>query len=199
MASSIAGGSLGRWFEQLCRIRHQELRSIVTNRNEALTPRVLPARGGVYVFWWTGDISLLSTPNCNRDLVLVGPKSRSVHLKIDDEWLGLSTSQPIPLYVGKNADSIASRVGKHLRLKDVRMLPLGGGPQKASRPTTSCQLRAGIEHLFPRCSDSRSLMLDNVGLSFVELDGDIHAGNRFYLEDLAIGLMRPPFNVDVER
>ncbi len=199
MASSIAGGSLGRWFEQLCRIRHQNLRSIVTKRNEALAPRALPAHGGVYVFWWTGDISLLSAPSCNRDLVLVGPNSRSVHLKIDDEWLGLSTSQPIPLYVGKNADSIAFRVGKHLRLKDVRMLPLGGGPQKASPPTTSCQLRAGVEHLFPRCSDSRSLVLDNIGLSFVELDGDTHAGNRFYLEDLAIGLMRPPFNVDIER
>jgi len=43
------------------------------------------------------------------------------------------------------------------------------------------------------------LVLDNIGLSFVELDGDTHAGNRFYLEDLAIGLMRPPFNVDIER
>lgn len=199
MVSSIAGGSLGRWFEQLCRIRHQTLRSIVTNRNEALAPRALPAHGGVYVFWWTGDLSLLSAPDCNRDLILVGPNARSVHLRIDDEWLGLSTLQPVPLYVGKNADSIASRIGKHLRLKDVRMLPLGDGPNRASRPTTSCQLRAGVEHLFPNCTDSRSLVLDNIGLSFVEMDGDVHAANRFYLEDLAVGLMRPPFNVDVER
>jgi len=42
-------------------------------------------------------------------------------------------------------------------------------------------------------------MLKNVGLSFVRLDGDGEAANRFYLEDMAIGLMRPPFNVDVER
>lgn len=153
----------------------------------------------MYAFWWTGDIALLSHPECNRDLILVGPKSRAVHLRIDDDWLGLSTGQPVPLYVGKNADSIASRIGKHLRLKDRRMLPMGGGPHKADRPTTSCQLRAGVEHLFPNCADSRSLMLDNIGLSFVELDGDTHAGNRFYLEDLAVGLMRPPFNVDVER
>ena len=199
MASSIAGGSLGRWFEQLCRIRHQTLRAIVTKRNEALAPRALPAHGGVYVFWWTGELSMLSAPDCNRDLILVGPKSRSVHLNINDDWLGLSTSLPVPLYVGKNADSIASRIGKHLRLKDVRMLPLGGGPNKAERPTTSCQLRAGVEHLFPKCCDSRSLILDNIGLSFVEMDGDDHAANRFYLEDLAIGLMRPPFNVDIER
>jgi len=199
MASSIEGGSLGRWFEQLCRIRHENLMSVVTKSNAALSPRVLPAHGGVYVFWWTGDLSLLSSSDCNRDLILAGPKSRPVHLRIDDEWLGLSTSLPVPLYVGKNADSIASRVGKHLRLKDVRMLPVGGGPHKAERPTTSCQLRAGIEHLFPNCTDTRTLILNNVGLSFVELHGDEHAGNRFYLEDLAVGLMRSPFNVDVER
>ena len=42
-------------------------------------------------------------------------------------------------------------------------------------------------------------MLDNVGLSHVELHGDEHAANRFYLEDMAIGLMRPPLNVDIER
>ena len=42
-------------------------------------------------------------------------------------------------------------------------------------------------------------MLDNIGLSYVILNGDENAANRFYLEDLAIGLMRPPFNVDIER
>ena len=135
----------------------------------------------------------------NRDLVLHGPGGRDVHLAIDDDWLGLATGLPVPLYVGKNADSIASRVGKHLRLKDVRMLPLGGDAKKAERPTTSCQLRGGVEHLFPDEEDTRTLILDNVGLSYVKLDDDAHAANRFYLEDLAIGLMHPPLNVDVER
>jgi hypothetical protein len=118
---------------------------------------------------------------------------------IDDDWLGLTTELPIPLYVGKTADSIASRVGKHLRLKDARMLPCGGDAKKAERPTTSCQLRGGVEHLFPDVEDTRTLILDNIGLSYVELDGDAHAANRFYLEDLAIGLMHPPLNVDIER
>ena len=36
-------------------------------------------------------------------------------------------------------------------------------------------------------------------MSYVLLDGPIHAANSFYLEDMAIGLMRPPLNVDVER
>ena len=53
--------------------------------------------------------------------------------------------------------------------------------------------------MFPEERDTRSLVLDNIGLSFVKLDGDKHAANRFYLEDLAIGLMRPPLNVDIER
>jgi len=118
---------------------------------------------------------------------------------IDDEWLGLETGQPVPLYVGKTAHSIASRIGQHLRLKDVRMLPLGGDAKKAKRPTTSCQLRGGVEHLFPDEKDTRTLILDNIGLSYVELDGDAHAANRFYLEDLAIGRMHPPLNVDIER
>lgn len=75
----------------------------------------------------------------------------------------------------------------------------GGGARKAKPPTTSCQLRAGVEHMFPKETDTRSLVLDNVGLSYVVLDGDEQAANRFYLEDLAIGLMRPPINIDIER
>ncbi|MCH9003319.1 MAG: hypothetical protein IIC02_12160 [Planctomycetes bacterium] len=60
-------------------------------------------------------------------------------------------------------------------------------------------MRAGIDHLFPDRPDTREIVLQNVGLSYVELDGDKHAANRFYLEDMAIGRMRPPLNVDIER
>ncbi len=80
-----------------------------------------------------------------------------------------------------------------------RVTPLFEERRKQRRPTTSCQARAGVEHLFPRMPKTRDLMLDNVGLSWVALDGDDHAANRFSLEDLAIGLMRPVLNVDVER
>jgi hypothetical protein len=120
-------------------------------------------------------------------------------VELDDDWLGLSTDLPLPLYVGKNANNISKRAGQHLTLSRIRLLPLGTGAAKQARPTTSCQLRAGVEHLFPAETDTRSLILDNIGLSFVVLDGDDHAANRFYLEDLAIGLMRPPLNVDIER
>jgi len=112
----------------------------------------------------------------------------------------LETDLPIPLYVGKTANSIATRVGQHLLLGSPEPLLSGRASGTRQRgPTTSCQLRAGIEHFFPQHLAPVDLILDNVGLSYVLLDGDEHPANRFYLEDLAIGLMRPPINVDIER
>ena len=199
MAAVVHGGSLGRWFEQLCRIRHRKLREVVVPSAIRLRSGELPKQGGLYAFWWTSDGALLHSPECNRDITLVGPAGRKVRLRITDEWLGTGTCLPIPLYVGKSADSLSKRIGLHLRLSERRMLPVGPSSQRLPRPTTSCQLRAGVEHLFPSKEDTRSLMLDSVGVSFVVLDGNDHAADRFYLEDLAIGLMRPVFNVDVER
>jgi hypothetical protein len=94
---------------------------------------------------------------------------------------------------------MVQRVSAHLLLSRPRITGLFEGHRKQQRPTTSCQARAGVEHLFPNIPDTRALVLDNLGLSWVELDGDEHAANRFYLEDMAIGLMRPPLNIDVER
>ena len=159
----------------------------------------LPSKGAVYAFWWTGDLEILRTDRCNRHIELAGPGGRPVAIEIDDEWLGYSAGLPIPLYVGKTADSLAKRVGQHLRLKDIRTTSLFEGTRKQPRPTTSCQLRAGVEHLFPAMANTRDLVLDNIGLSYVVLDGDHHAANRFYLEDLGVGLMRPALNIDIER
>jgi len=196
---SIQGGSLGRWFEQLCRIRHESLREVVVANGKRMSSRTLPDRGGVYAFWWVNGQNLLSTDACNRLMSLKGSGGRRVTLEIDDAWLGLPTELPIPIYVGKTAKSIQKRVGQHLTLGKERLLPLGKNIHKAKAPTTSCQLRAGVEHLFPRARDTRSMVLDHVGFSFVELHGDLHAANRFYLEDMAIGAMRPCLNVDIER
>lgn len=120
-------------------------------------------------------------------------------VSFDDEWLGLSANAPIPLYVGKSADSIAKRVGQHLMLQRPRAIETFTGDVKQRRPTTSCQLRAGVDQLFPSLGSTREVVLQNIGISYVKLPGDEHAVNRFYLEDLAIGMMRPPLNIDVER
>ena len=191
-------GNLGRWFEELCRIKHALLSEIVVGSQRSLRPRLLPHDGGVYAFWWIGPARILKE-NAARSIVLHGPGGRRVGLEFSDEWLGLSTELPIPVYVGKTASSIAKRIGQHLRLKEQRMLSLGQSLKKKKHPTTSCQLRGGIDHIFPNERDTRTLMLENVGLSYVILDGDEHAAHRFYLEDLAIGMMHPPFNVDIER
>jgi hypothetical protein len=199
VSSTVHAGTLQRWYEQLCRIQHGNLRPIAAEAFRSLRPGTLPSRGGVYAFWWTGDLDRLRDPGCNRHVELAGPGGRPVTIHIDDEWLGIAAGLPLPLYVGKTADSIAKRIGQHLRLTDSRTTPLFEGFKKQPRPTTSCQLRGGVEHLFPRMEHTRDLVLDNIGLSFVVLDGDDHAANRFYLEDYAVGLMRPALNIDIER
>ena len=134
-----------------------------------------------------------------RGVVLHGPGGRAVRVQLDDEWLGIEAGAYIPLYVGKTSSGLRKRLTQHLMLSHGRLLAPDRGEKKSARPSTSCQLRAGIEDLFPDDLDSRPRVIDNVGLSFVSLDGDENAANRFYLEDLAVGQMRPPLNLDIER
>ena len=199
MRASLDGGSLGRWFEQLCRIEIAQIGELTIENGTQLKKKCLPDCSAIYAFWWTGSGELLRSEDCRRDLILKGPGGKDVLLHIDDDWLGLHTDLPIPLYVGKTAAGLRKRVSQHLLLSRQHILPRGRGAAKAKPPTTSCQLRAGIDHLFPDRPDTREIVLQNVGLSYVELDGEKHAANRFYLEDMAIGRMRPPFNVDIER
>src|SRR5437763_1280495 len=123
MAGGVHAGSQFRWHEALCRIQINKIRDIAADSTRPLRTGRLPQKGGVYAFWWTGPDSLLKSPECNRRIELHGPGGRPVQLHLDDEWLGLATGLPIPLYVGKNADSIAKRIGQHLRLNDDRTTP----------------------------------------------------------------------------
>jgi hypothetical protein len=161
---------------------------------------MLPKAGGVYAFWWTGRRADLGSSRFNGRMHLHGPGGRTIRLEVDSEWLGLDADLPVPLYVGKNAQDLSKRIGQHLLLgTSGRVIPRQLGRQRHKPPTTSCQLRAGIEHFFLNADEPLDLILSNVGLSYVLLDGDSNGANRFYLEDLAVGLMRPPVNVDVER
>lgn len=183
--------ALARHFEQLCRIR------FVSIGNDDRGLRALPEDGACYAFWWTGPVGILR--RCERRVVFKGPRGRDVPVMIDDAWLGLTAGAPVPLYVGKTT-KLRTRTRKHLLLKQTkRILPRGRATSRQRAPTTTCQLRAGIERLFPNEPDPTGVIRRNVGISFVELPGDKHAADRFFLEDLAIGLMRPPINLDVER
>lgn len=188
--------------ECLCRIRVAPLGTIIRERGSAHavdgSATEPPHAGGVYGYWWVGALAVLA--QMERRVIFHGPGGRDVEVVVDEEWLGLAAGQPVPLYVGKTADSIRRRMGLHLKLGSRgRLLGRGGGLRKAKAPTTSCQLRAGIERLFPKHEEPVQLIRENVGMSFVVLDGDEHAANRFYLENLAIGRMRPLLNMDVER
>ena len=98
MAAVVHGGTLGRWFEELCRIRLPSLAKACRSNGCALQPKALPDQGGVYAFWWTGRVDILASSQCNRLLELRGPGGRPVLLKLEDDWLGLSTGLPPPLY-----------------------------------------------------------------------------------------------------
>ena len=101
--STVHPGTLQRWYEHLCRIDHDTLRPLIKSTLTGLRPKVLPASGAVYYFWWTASLQLLRGRNCNRNMELVGPGKRPVKIHIDDEWLGIAADLPIPIYVGKTA------------------------------------------------------------------------------------------------
>jgi len=158
-----------------------------------------PSFGGVYVFWWRGAVEQFSQSLQNRFLHFHGPKGIALKWNIRRDSLCVAENGLLPLYVGKNASDIAKRVGLHLKLKTPRTVPGKAVDGVCKRMTTSCQVRDRLDRLFPKLQDTRLLALDNLALSYVQLQGDGAFVERFFLEDLAVGLLRPIFNVDSER
>lgn len=123
------------------------------------------------------------------------------------------------LYVGKSDElkGVYGRVGKHvcsgtktrsayLNYKLTQKAPVtqqdykGSGPQQILKRNTSSQFRAGLEYLFRREAEDFAYlrMKDSVYVSWVN-EAQMIFRDRFYLEDLAIGLFHPWFNLDSER
>lgn len=172
----------------------------LNNGSIRMLPNILPSKGGVYCFWWTGKKKLLFDSTVNKTLLFKGPNQREVQITLNDDWiLHHGTYQPISLYVGKTADNLKNRIGLHLQLGTVRTLALGEQCLLQHRKTTSNQMRDRIDRMFINESNTRELILQNIGLSYSILDGDEQAVNRFYAEDRIIGNLLPVFNVDIER
>ena len=156
-----------------------------------------PCYGGVYAFWWRPGRSHLWKLIQNRTVAFHGPGGSEGKL----ELLNLTKEHfsefdnMVPLYIGKSVN-IASRIGQHLLLRTKRAVPLHKGAEKSKRKTTSCQMRDRLDRLFHDMVDPRDLILDNLSLSFIRDESWV---SRFFLEDLAIGLYRPLFNLDCER
>jgi hypothetical protein len=200
MTARLQTDDLPIWFAELCQIKSPRLADLAASTSVRLKVGALPRQGGVYAFWWTGG----AKQGLNRTWQLTEPrvkgKKKRIPVDLDPRILPIDNDRVTPLYVGQTAGSLLKRVGLHLMLGFERRVHRPPTRSGLVRPHTSyCQLRHGIEMLFPGVQETRSLLLENVGISYVVLDGDDNAVNRFFLEILAIGQLHPPFNIEVAR
>jgi hypothetical protein len=154
----------------------------------------VPSHASVYAFWWVGDRQQLLA--ANRHIALRGPGGKPVDVEYHDWW---PSDAPYPcLYVGK-ATNLKKRFGQHLMRGSVaRERETLSGNAKAKPHTTACQLRFGIEHVFPTEANPLALIDDAVGYSWCDSFPDNAVAERF-AEDRLVGHLRPWFNVDSER
>jgi hypothetical protein len=155
----------------------------------------LPKGPGVYAFWWVGERGQLLA--ANKHIVLRGPRGQSVDVEYRDWW---PTHLAYPcLYVGKSTN-IWKRFSLHIKRDCPGRLhkahPLNW---KASPHTTSCQVRWGIEHIFPREENPLNLIFKSVGFSCSTNFAENAIAERFFEEDRLVGAWRPWFNIDSER
>jgi len=155
----------------------------------------LPEKPGVYAFWWIADKQALMSGN--RHIVLKGPGEKPVDVEYLD-WWPVELDYPC-LYVGKTTN-LKKRFSMHImRGSSGRLHKAHPENHKAKPCTTSCQLRFGIEHVFPNEADPLSLILKSVGFSY-RTDFPVNAiAERFFEEDRLVGIWRPWFNIDSER
>jgi len=152
----------------------------------------LKSIGAVYCFWWLGKRKELM--RSEKRIILSGPGKKDVFLEHQD-WFPKDLPF-IPLYVGKTT-KLKTRISQHLLRKLLNRVHTKPKNLKKVKPkTTSCQLRAGIEQIFPNKEKTLEFILENIGLSFIEEE---LPGRRFYLENFTIGYLRPWFNLDSER
>jgi hypothetical protein len=155
----------------------------------------LPKAAGLYAFWWIGAKSQLMA--AERYIELKGPGGRYEKVEYGDWW---PSDLPHPcLYVGKSTN-ILKRFSLHLKRRCKRRLHNVLSDNKKLKPcTTSCQLRYGIEHVFRNHIDPLAIIYDHVGFSYTTDFSSGAVAERFFAEDLLVGLWRPWFNIDSER
>ena len=183
--------------ELLCLARVTPLSSYVK-----ITPPIKYNCGntkGVYVFWLNNSED--AAKGLFRNLTIKGPGGTTERVV----WDWNLEKRFIPIYVGKTRN-FKNRLSQHLMLGTSNW----EYPDDNSlfKKNTGCQLRAGLEHLYrnskkssrpPSSSPekhSRFMVFDDLYVSFVEVDSFV---DRFYLEDFAISVLKPWFNLDSER
>jgi len=155
----------------------------------------LPEQPGVYAFWWVAPKHELMA--ANRHIVLKGPKKRPVDVEYKD-WWPAELQYPC-LYVGKSTN-IKNRFSLHIKRGSPGRLHEAQPRNVKAKPcTTSCQLRFGIEHVFPTEQNPLPLIFQSVGFSYRTDFPENAIAERFFEEDRLVGIWRPWFNVDSER
>lgn len=158
---------------------------------------------GLYAFWFKRSYIEEMREIFNFDVKLKGAKDEVLEGKYkfyDCTWDWYFNGEWTLLYVGKTT-KFKKRLGQHLRLKSKSLEWPISENGTLSKPTTSCQLRSGLEYLMHSRGDlkdieAKDLMKEHLWISYMEV-GD--ASKRFYAEDLAVGQGCPWFNLDSER
>lgn len=154
----------------------------------------VPECPGIYAFWWVGPRPDLLAGN--RHIVLKGPGERPVNVEYLD-WWPEELAYPC-LYVGKTTN-VRQRFSLHIKRGCPGRLHQAHPENLKAKPkTTSCQLRFGIEHVFPNEADPLKVIFNCVGFSHRDFPDNAIA-ERFFEEDRLIGIWRPWFNIDSER
>ena len=155
----------------------------------------LPESPGVYAFWWVGPKADLMS--ANRHIVLKGPGGHPVDVEYRD-WWPKELAYPC-LYVGKSTN-IKKRFSLHIKRNcRGRLHQAHPANVKAKPHTSSCQLRFGIEHVFPKAANPLEIIFRSVGFSCRTDFSENAIAERFLEEDRLVGVWRPWFNIDSER
>ena len=187
-------------------------------KENKLNLKSLSGKDGVYAFWWMNDEDFKVIKSLNLDVVIKGKQNRKSEnstekfIVYETKWdLTPIVADRICLYVGKSHD-IANRVEQHLYQSfkhhwykhNEHKLKFRLDNMLLKR-TTACQLRAGIEHLYKFRVEGfnfHEILKGHIGISFYRSESALQEDKmkeRFYLEDLAIGYLKPLFNLDSER
>ena len=160
---------------------------------------------GIYCFWWKDKIALN-----NVYFRVKGKKNdgdKHININFIKEYQKFKNG--IPFYIGKTTD-FKKRIGLHLSLgrKNWYDFKEKKGTWKEGmllKVTTSCHLRAGVEHLFRNTksvlnkTDTVKEMLNNISFSYIPIKSSNDTKKRFFYESLAIGYFKPWINIDSER
>jgi hypothetical protein len=155
----------------------------------------LPEIPGIYAFWWIGPRADLMAGN--RHIGLKGPGGCRVNVEYRD-WWPEELVYPC-LYVGKTTN-LRNRFSQHIKRDCPARLHQAHPENAKAKPcTTSCQLRFGIEHVFPKEEHPLDVIFNCVGFSHREDFPVNPIAERFFEEDRLVGTWRPWFNIDSER